>query len=313
MRQAIVSGATGFIGSVLVSTLLQLGVQVVALGRKPWSEIPTLRQDKLSGSSYLQLDMANISKLNDGLARQHINLSTDCVFYNLAWWGKERVSDQDVRSQLANVSQGLAALTTCSELGVKRFIQVGSMEEEFARLYLQLDHRKHTYYNRHLIYGLAKLTARRALFQKSLDLPIDFIYAINPYVIGPDDDKDSFLQVTLQKLLSQESLSFSSGEQLFDVIDVVDCARAYESIGRLGRRSASYWVGSGRPRPLKEYVEEMYSLYPSGQPMNFGAAPFNDVKLDESVFCNKSLLEDTDFSVSVTFKESVRRLRDSLA
>ena len=45
--------------------------------------------------------------------------------------------------------------------------------------------------------------------------------------MGPNDDKDSFLQVTLQKLIDNQELIFSSGEQLFDVISLEDCAYGY--------------------------------------------------------------------------------------
>jgi nucleoside-diphosphate-sugar epimerase len=69
--------------------------------------------------------------------------------------------------------------------------------------------------------------------------------------MGEDDDKDSFLQVTLQKLINGEDLIFSSGEQIFDVISLEDCARGYYLICEKGIPGEEYWVGSGEPKKLR--------------------------------------------------------------
>ena len=45
--------------------------------------------------------------------------------------------------------------------------------------------------------------------------------------MGPEDDKDSFLQVTLKKLVKDEELVFSSGEQYFDVVSVQTAPGVY--------------------------------------------------------------------------------------
>ena len=65
-------------------------------------------------------------------------------------------------------------------------------------------------------------------------------------------------------------LIFSTGEQYFDVISVSDCSLGYYRICQKGRPGDEYWVGSGDPRRLREYVERMYDLFPSGAEMQFG-------------------------------------------
>ena len=92
--------------------------------------------------------------------------------------------------------------------------------------YIKLDHNKNDQYNRHVIYSVAKIAAKYALKLRASNMNIDYIYVLHSHVMGEDDDKDS-LQVTLQKLVNEEDLIFSSGEQFFDVISLSDCSLGY--------------------------------------------------------------------------------------
>ena len=130
--------------------------------------------------------------------------------------------------------------------------------------------------------------------------------------IGEDDEKDSFLQVTLQKLIRGDDLIFSSGEQIFDVISLADCSLGYYLICKKGISGQDYWVGSGDPRKLREYVERMYSLYPSDKEMQFGKLPYNDIILSKEDFSIANLEADTGYSPEMTYEETVNELHESL-
>jgi len=189
-----------------------------------------------------------------------------------------------------------------------RFIQIGTMEEAFTNEYLELDHNQDTQYNRHVIYSIAKIAAKNALKIRAPQLGIDLIYAVNSHIMGPDDDKNSFLQVTLQKLIAKEELIFSTGEQYFDVVSVEDCALGYYLIGKKGKPGATYWVGPGEPKHLRDYVERMYKLFPSGVEMQFGKLPYNDIILKKEVFSIDNLVNDTGYKPTMTYEETVRKL-----
>ena len=214
---------------------------------------------------------------------------------------------------MKNVIWTVNALEVASTIGCKKFIQVGTMEEAFTYKYLELDHHKNNEYNRHVIYSVAKIAAKRALQIKSYELGIDFIYVLHSHVMATDDNKDSFLQVTLKKLINGDDLVFSTGEQLFDVISAKDCALGYFLICQTGISGKEYWVGSGQPKRLKEYVERMYALYPSGKKMQFGKLAYNDIKLSEDDFSIATLVEDTGYKPRMTFEETVKELYESLS
>lgn len=312
MKQAIVTGATGFIGSKFVEYLISMNINVLALGRKIYDEVAESKKKNLYGSTYIQLDMADISLLSNEIKKCKWDLGSDCVFFNLAWGGEDGLSDLNVQAQLKNAIWSVAALEQAAKVGCSRFIQVGTMEEAFTHRYLELDHHINREYNRHVIYSLAKISAKYALKIKASHMEMDFIYVLHSHVMGPDDDKDSFLQVTLQKLIKGDDLNFSSGHQYFDVISLDDCVLGYYLICQKGRANEEYWVGSGEPRRLREYVERMYNLFPSGKKMQFGSIPYNDVVLSPEDFSISLLREHTGYAPSMTYEQTVTNLYESL-
>jgi len=313
MKKAIVTGATGFIGASFVQFLTTKGIDVIALGRKPLTEVKESRRKKIKDSKYINLNMKKIDSLDEKIAQINWDIGNECVFFNLAWGGENRLSDLDIHAQMKNVLWSVVALEVSVEIGCSRFIQVGTMEEAFTHSYLKLDHNKNDQYNRHVIYSTAKIAAKNALKLKASTLDIEYIYVLHSHVMGADDDKDSFLQVTLQKLVQGDDLIFSSGEQYFDVISLEDCSLGYYLICKKGIPDEEYWVGSGDPRRLREYVERMYHLFPSDKEMQFGKLPYNDIVLSREDFSIENLVKHTGYKPVMSYEQTVKDLYKSLS
>ena len=115
------------------------------------------KKNKLRGSIYLKLEMKNIKLLKNKIKKTKFSIGNQCIFFNLAWGGKKKLSDLDIRSQLKNVAYAISAIEISNEIGCNKFIQIGTMEEAFTHKYLELDYKKNKKYNRHLIYSVAKI------------------------------------------------------------------------------------------------------------------------------------------------------------
>ena len=205
------------------------------------------------------------------------------------------------------------AYKSALELKCNKFIHVGTMEEGFTRKYLELDYKIDDKYNRHIIYSLAKIASKGCLklnYSEKDKMSLSFVN--NSHVMGPLDNKDSFLQVTLGKLLSKDELIFSTGEQYFDCISVYDVARAYFLVGDKGHNGKEYWIGSGEARQLKEYVKIMYDLYPSGRELKFGHYKYNDISLKKEDFSIEELTNDTGFKPLNSYEDTVTNLAEYL-
>jgi len=111
---AMVSGATGFLGGVLLSRLREKGFQVRALAR-PTSETSGLVR---SGIDISEGDVLDRQSLRRAMAKQHV------VFHTAG-----RVSDQGSRRAFwhANVDGTANVIAACREAGVKRLIHLSSL------------------------------------------------------------------------------------------------------------------------------------------------------------------------------------------
>jgi len=305
--KAIVTGASGFIGSYLVAELINEGFKVAAIGRKNIENLSTIRKNLLKGSNYFILDLDNADQIKSKLKEGGF-FGTDLkYFFHLAWGGNNALSDLDVEAQTKNISRTIATYDIAQDLNADRYIFCGTMEESFAEVYENLDYKNQTKYNRHVVYALAKISARNALKIRYVNGGPELIFGTNSHTMGLGDVRDSFLQVLLEKILNKEDIFMSSGEQVFDVINVTDCAKAYVSIAKKGVLGTSYWIGSGDPKKLKEYVEIMNNLFPPVK-IKYGTLPYNDVLLDKKIFNINKIKSDTGFSPLISFSETVKGL-----
>jgi len=310
----IISGATGFIGSHLVKQLIDRNYDVLSLGRKPFNQLTDVVQEKLLHGNYINLDMDSVAKLPELLERNTIKFDStlDRKFFHLAWGGIEKLSCLDIEAQMKNVTRTVNAMAAAKSIGCSTFFHVGSMEEVFTEEYLKLDYKSNSEYNRHVIYAVAKLAAHKAVKIKSKELDLDYIYINHSHVMGPHDSKDSILQVTLENIINGNDMSFSSGEQLWDVVSVHDCVDGFIEIIKKGLPGSKYWVGSGFPNTLKFYIERIFELYPPKGYYSFGSLAYNDIKLPESTFDISKITKDTDYTPKQSFEDAVTELYNHL-
>lgn len=140
MKTAIITGASGFLGSFLAKLLLKKGCRVIALGRRDYDSLIPKRLPEHINLNYINLPMKDIALLPEILKSRQIDVE-ECVFYNFAWSGEKGLSDFNVEYQEQNVINSLVAFRVAEQLHCLKFIQVGTMEEAFAEAYLSLDYK----------------------------------------------------------------------------------------------------------------------------------------------------------------------------
>lgn len=283
--RAAVTGAGGFLGSALTRELLAAGAEVVAIDQRPTHP----------GAFRLALNLEELALVVRSGALEGLD-----VFYHLAWRGVSAGREDETR-QLANVAQAAAALRLAAAAGCKRFVGAGSIMELEALADCAPDRQP----GPGMVYGACKLAARQICQSLAPALGIELVWAQITNAYGPGERSPRLICATLGKLLAGEEPAFTAATQLYDFIYVDDAARALRLAGEGGRPFRHYVVGSGSPRPLKEFLLELREAAGSDLPFHFGKVPYRGVSLPPAAYDTTPLEKDTGFRPQTAFSQGI--------
>lgn len=244
MRIAV-TGATGMIGSDLIGLASERGDDVIAIVHPDSKRI-----DNLPKSGNVRIIECDISDYKSLFSKERCD-----VFYHLAWmktFGKDR---DDVSVQEKNIEYALDAVELADSWGAKVFIGAGS-QAEYGLKDVPLN--EDVPVNPESGYGIAKYTAGKLCNLLCQQKGIRFNWARILSVYGKLDADHTLIMYIINELIHGRSPELTRCEQTWDYLYSRDCANALLSIGDKGRNGRTYCLGSGQPRPLKEYVETIH-------------------------------------------------------
>lgn len=296
--KAVVTGATGFVGKWLVEELLNQGDEITVIVRnsaaipQSWKEKVYVVEASLEQISLLTLDAFDISHAD--------------IFFHMAWAGTSGMERADTKMQLANVQYTCDAVRLASMLHCSRFVNAGSIMEYEAMAYIP---KKEAVPGMGYIYSVAKLTADLMAKTVAMQERVSYINVIISNIYGVGEKSARFLNTTMRKMLNNEEIPLTHGEQLYDFIYVEDAVRAIVLAGKKGEANAAYYIGNVNQRPLKDFVDEMYVTIGSNAKLKFGEIPFVGVALKYDEF-DTTGLEKLGFVPKTTFKEGIVKTKD---
>lgn len=296
MKKAVVTGANGFIGTALCRALSEKGTQVIAVVRDEKEGIAVL--GALPGIRIVGCDLAEFGELADRIPDRDVD-----VLYHLAWVGSAGPLRGDYQVQLDNVRYACDTMLACKEMQCSRFVFASSIMEYEIGAVMETDGTPGI----NTLYSTAKLSADYMIRTLAGSLEIQYIRAVISNIYGPGETSPRLVNTSLRKLLRGEHCAFSPGEQTYDFIYIDDAARAFVALGERGRANRTYYVGSLKPRPLKEFLRELRDQVDPEIPIGLGELPFNGVSLTYREFDVQAVKKDTGFEPEISFGEGIRR------
>lgn len=247
LRSALVTGATGLIGSVLVERLQAEGVQVCCVVR------PGTRARMKSASA---LTVIETSFDRDGLRRSLAGISCDVVFH-LASYGvqsHDRDSDQLIEGNVRLLSHLLPAV---GEWPLQRFIFSGSCSEYGFPARENVPILEDQPLRPTSLYGAAKAAAELYGNALARQLKIPFVTLRIFNVFGPGEGPHRLLPAILHALEQGRPVELTGGEQQRDLLYVEDVADALFAAGGCERLEplTAYNVCSGLPVRIRQVGE----------------------------------------------------------
>lgn len=290
---AIVTGATGFVGKSLVSQLLEDKKKVTVIVRDK-KKVPA---EWLDHVSIIECSLDNLKNLSI------VNMEPADTFYHFAWSGTSGMERADVTLQLKNVENTVDAVRLAKKLNCTRFVNAGSIMEYEAVKYATADEEKLGMGN---IYSTAKLSADFMAKIVATKEEIAYINVIISNIFGVGEKSDRFLNTTLKKMLRNEIIPLTHGNQIYDFIYVSDAIKAIVLAGECGKANCSYYIGNDQQYPLKEFVLKMKEILKSSSELQFGKVPLNAETLNYKEF-DTAKLARLGFRPQITFEEGIRK------
>ena len=296
MKRAIISGATGAVGTALIRKLIEENVEVLVLARRDSKRLSVLPQHELVTVKPCSLE--EMATLPNDTGREYD------VFYHLAWSGTFGPSRNDMFLQNKNVQYALDAVGLAKRFGCRTFLGAGS-QAEYGRTDAVMSETTPTFPETG--YGMAKLCAGQMTRSYAHALGLKHIWVRILSVYGENDGAGSMISTTIEKLLNRERPVFTEGTQLWDYLYSGDAANALFLLGEKGRDGRVYVTASGETAPLQDYITRLRDVVAPDAELGFGeyvtAAPPLSIQADIT-----PLKQDVGFAPQVSFEEGVRRI-----
>ncbi len=288
MKSAVITGATGFIGVHLAEELLSCGVRVAALCREN-----SPNRERLPPSVEVFAKMEELPKAD--------------VFYHLAWEGATGPGRADALLQARNAELALSALLCANERGCGRFIALGTIYE---RLVPQITAQGR--FGGSDFYILSKSYAHAMTNQLARMLKQEYVWCTICHPIGELMKRDQLMASVISGLLAGESLALGPCETYYDIVAVEDVARGLRMLGQAGRVGREYYIGSGAPKPLREWLEQARLALGAEAKLGIGILPGDGLLFDKSWFDIAPLRALTGYSPQVGFEQAVANVSGSI-
>lgn len=261
---ALVTGATGFLGSHLVRALLDRGWSVHALTRA--GSRGTTAGD-WSGEAHVHAHDGTTESLHDIIGR-----SRPAVVFHLAslFVAQHRVEEVSplIRSNVEFATQLLDAMVAH---GVFRLVNTGTSWQHF----------QNASYDPVCLYAATKQALEAILTFYTAATPLSAITLKLFDTYGPDDRRRKLFALLRHAAESGEPLAMSPGGQLIDLVHVDDVVSAFVCAaerlrGGQVRGHESYAVSSGQPIPLRDLVERFAAVTGREIRVQWGERPYRE-------------------------------------
>lgn len=299
MRRAIVTGATGAVGTALVQELIDNNIEVLVFCREGSARNKQIPTHPLVTLKYCSLNQ--LSELKNETGKQYD------VFYHFAWDGTTGTARNDMLLQNQNVRYALDAVEVAARFGCHKFIGAGS-QAEYGRVEGVL--KPDTPAFPEMGYGIAKLCAGQMTRERAHQLGMAHNWVRILSVYGPNDGAQSMVMSTINKLKKNEVPQFTKGEQMWDYLYSDDAGRAFRLVGEKGIDGKIYVLGSGKARPLAEYIEDIRSIVCPEGCIELGAIPYAPKQVMFLQADIGELTRDTGFLPQIDFPIGIESIME---
>ncbi len=317
IKNVIISGATGAIGTALISLCIRRDINVLVLTRAD-----SKRNDRIPNDSHIKVIVCDYENLDEVV--NDSGIEWDC-FFHFAWAGTTGTDRNDMFLQTENIRVALSAVRFAKRFGCKKFVGAGS-QAEYGRPYLRMGAGVTDVINAdsaekyrlkpdtpafpEMGYGYAKLCAGLMCRDYAISTGVEFNWLRILSVFGSGDSENSMLRQAVNLLKHGESPELTKGEQVWDYVYSKDAAKAFLLVGEQGISGKTYVLGSGQERPLAEYMKTLRDIISPDTELKLGYRPYGEKQIMFLGADNTELVNDTGYAPNYSFEQGIKDMME---
>lgn len=263
-QRALITGATGYIGTKLCQRLLDDGWQVDVLLRETGRPLVKSLASRTTQHTYdgsTQCVQAAVAAARP-----------DIVFHLASLFIAEHRSEQISDLIHSNLLFGTQLVEACARTGVKYFINTGTSWQ----------HYRSDAYDPVCLYAATKQAFEDILdfYTSAFSISAITLKLFDTY--GPDDPRPKLINLLVNTMNTGDALEMSPGEQALDLVHVNDVTRAFSHCaqllidGRTTQRHERYAVSSGVSISVRQLVALLELVSGKAISVTYGARPYRD-------------------------------------
>ena len=262
-KTALVTGATGFVGSHLVRRLIKEGWETHIVTR-PSSSLTQLGdvRSKIIVHQHDGTTKSMISIVNEA--------NPEIVFHLASLFLAQHTSEDIERLVQSNLLFGVQLAEAMVSKGVTKLVNTGTSWQ----------HYENEDYNPVCLYAATKQAFEDMLkfYVEVSELKVITLKLFDTY--GPDDFRPKLSTLLRKVAQEQTELSMSPGEQLIDLVYIDDVVEGYLLAARrlmdnkVSSGMEKYAISSGKPISLKELAVLYGKVVKRPMPINWSGRPY---------------------------------------
>lgn len=297
-KTAIVTGANGFIGQWLVRELTKNGNEVIAIIRNESEDISMFIDNPLI--QFVYCDLEDLYNLPNLVPKKSYDL-----FYHLAWVAAGGSGRSDYNIQIRNVKYCCEAVNVAKTLNCKKILFAGTLSERLSKKIVEKDT-----IAQNDVYAICKDFAHSLIHVECKKKGIEYVWMQFANVFGPYSVNGNIVGYTISELLSDNTATFGPSDQIYDLIYIEDLVNAAYRLGMSKKAIGYYYVGTGTPRLLKEYLLEIGEILKKTSLIKIGARQDDGTRYSKDWYDISKLTRDTGFISEFEFKEGIVKTID---